>query len=132
VVIQGGDFRKMNSKRSLISTLLNLDYIYIFVNPKNGEVKLPENLKSQESVTLRLSRHFKGELKIEADHILAVLSFNSVYHACYLPYSCIWAVASPDGQTILWLEDAPESVKAESLTFNRSCKKQVSHLRRIK
>ncbi|MEM4380151.1 MAG: hypothetical protein QXL01_05660 [Thermoplasmatales archaeon] len=100
----------MNKKIETINNLLSFEYILVFINPKVEGTKLPDYLMDNDSVTLRISRFFKGSLELKDDRIEAVLKFNGIYYPCILPADSIWGAMTPTGQNVLWLESAPDGV----------------------
>ncbi len=110
----------MSKKIETIKTLLNCDHILVFINPRVKGVRLPQFLMQEESVTLKLSKYFQGELIIKDSEIQAVLKFNGLYQLCIIPEDSIWGAMTPDGQNILWLECSPESVKLQIFQGNEN------------
>lgn len=126
----------MSKKMDIIRTLLNCDHILVFVNPKTEGIRLPQYLLNEESVTLKLSKYFQGELVVADSLIQAVLKFNGVYYTCILPEHSIWGAMTPDGQSTIWLDCAPDPVKLQakqtSETESKNLHKSRPILKRVK
>jgi hypothetical protein len=56
------------------------------------------------TVTLKISRHFRGALLLHNSFIEAHLLFGDSYCECRVPYDAIWGVTSEFGDTTSWLE----------------------------
>lgn len=95
---------KTREKKKLIDSLLAGDHVLIHLGPQEPGVTLPVHLMSNHTVTLKLSRHFRGALTLHADHIETHLLFGQAYFQCRIPYEAIWGVTSENGETSSWLE----------------------------
>lgn len=98
------------SKQAVIERLLNFEYILAFINSSVPGVVLPEHIKNEPSLTLKLSYHFEGKMEVLEDRIEAVLRFKGQYFSCVLPLNSVWGISTPKGSNYLWMECAPESV----------------------
>jgi hypothetical protein len=56
------------------------------------------------TVTLKISRHFRGALLLHNSSMEAHLLFGDSYCECRIPYDAIWGVTSEYGETTSWLE----------------------------
>ncbi len=103
---------KTREKKKLIDSLLAGDHALIHLGPQEPGVTLPVHLMSNHTVTLKLSRHFRGTLILHADHIETHLLFGQAYFQCRIPYEAIWGVTSENGETTSWLEGFVDSGSA--------------------
>lgn len=115
---------KPESKKDILTRLLNFEYILVFVNTKSDGLIIPEYLKVEPTVTLKLSSHFEGKMEIFHDRVEAVLRFKGQYFPCTIPLNSIWGASTPKGSNYFWFESAPEIVlqaaekKGEVVTKN--------------
>jgi len=66
------------------------------------------------TVTLKISRHFRGALLLHIDHIEAHLLFGDNYCECHIPYEAVWGTTSESGETTSWLEGFDEQSRPET------------------
>ena len=93
-----------------IERLLEDEQVLVHVNPNADGVTIPNHLRDSRTVTLRLSRYFKGELFTDDEKVTAELLFGSSYFTCILPWSSIWGASSMREEEYLWPEAAPEDI----------------------
>ena len=96
--------------KSLTKLLDSDDYVLVHLNPKNKDLIVPDHLAQDPSVTLKLSRYFRGQLEINEDGISAELLFGGSYFTCSIPYDALWGCTSEQGENIIWPESTPEEV----------------------
>lgn len=97
-------------QKTTIERLLNDEQVLVHINPETPGVVLPEHLMESRTVTLRLSRFFKGALSLSTGGVIAELLFGPNYFTCVLPWSCIWGASSIRGQEYVWAESAPDEI----------------------
>jgi hypothetical protein len=97
-------------QKTTIERLLDDEQVLIHVNPSFPGVVIPSHLAENKTVTLRLSRYFKGEMLTDADKITAELLFGSAYITCVIPWGSIWGASSLQGDEYVWKEAAPEEI----------------------
>ncbi len=140
-------------QRTTIERLLEDEQVLVHVNPAAVGVELPPHLRDSRTVTLRLSRYFKGELFTDESKVIAELLFGSSYFSCVIPWKAIWGASSIRDEEFLWAEAAPPDIlelalaqqqrQATSKVAQRGehskqsagvagQKKSGSHLRRVK
>lgn len=140
-------------QRETIERLLDDEQVLVHINPAAPGVVLPSHLKDSRTVTLRLSRYFKGELYTDEAKVTAELLFGSSYFICVIPWNSIWGASSIREEEFIWPEVAPpdilelalaqqerqsagrthhtESPKANT-TRVEAPRRNVPHLRRVK
>jgi hypothetical protein len=62
------------------------------------------------TVTLRLSRFFKGRLSTDESEISAELLFGPEYFVCSIPWLSIWGASSIRGEEFVWAESTPPEI----------------------
>jgi stringent starvation protein B len=98
---------KSRQKRKGLERFLDGEYVLVQVIPSIKGVDLPPHLKVLPSVTLKLSRLFRGKMEIDNDKIVADLLFNGSYYTCIFPYAAIWSATGADNECIKWEEKSP-------------------------
>jgi len=100
-------FRTRQKQKLLDKLLMESDHILIQINPEFPGLVVPIHLTSQPTLTLKLSRLFRGDLRVEPTKIVAELVFGGSYHTCEIPMDAIWAVASSTGELFQWADCIP-------------------------
>lgn len=100
----------LKEKLDTINRLLEDDFVLIHLDSSIEGVVLPAHLYATPSVTLKLSRHFRGNMQLDIELIEAELLFGSNYFTCKIPLTAVWGVTSMKGANILWPESTPEEI----------------------
>ena len=131
--------RLNREKHNTILQLLEEEYLLLHLDGSVSGTQLPDYLINNPSVTLKISRLFRGELEVTSTGLTASLLFGNNYFDCIIPLSCIWGVTSVDGNNIIWPECTPEeilnSIESEAPKAKKSeskKKRHAPHLRRVK
>lgn len=95
---------------NLIRFLDSDEFVLVHVNPKNKDLVVPEYLTKDPSVTLKLSRYFRGKLEVGNEVVEVDLLFGGKYFTCVIPYDAIWGCTSEKGENVIWPESTPEEV----------------------
>ena len=96
-------------KHRVIDTLLENRFALIHLLPAEEGVDLPDHLCHQTSVSLKISRFFRGKIELLSDRIETDLLFGQTYYSCTIPYRAIWAASSNEGETTTWVPDQPNT-----------------------
>jgi hypothetical protein len=97
-------------QKTTIERLLDDEQVLVHINPATSGVIIPPHLSENRTVTLRLSRFFKGDLFIDEESVTAELLFGPEYFTCVLPWDSIWGASSIRGQEYIWAESAPDEI----------------------
>jgi hypothetical protein len=97
-------------QKTTIERLLDDEQVLVHINPASPGVSIPTHLSENRTVTLRLSRFFKGDLTIDDNKVTAELLFGPDYYTCVLPWDSIWGASSIRGQEFIWAEAAPDEI----------------------
>lgn len=130
-------------KHSTLTRLLEEEHALVHLDPSGEGVELPAHLMGGPTVTLKVSRLFRGSLKVEAERLVADLLFGDDYFTCVVPFAAVWGMTSAAGSNIMWPDDTPKEVReklVQPATPNRSETlesaadepKKRAHLRRVK
>lgn len=104
---------ELAQKKKCLDRFLEGDYLLAHLDARKTGVDLPDHLKGNPSVTLKLSYWFKGPLKIEDDKVVTELLFGETYHNCNIPLSAIWGLTSEKGERLLFPSSIPDELLAE-------------------
>jgi hypothetical protein len=119
----------------------------VHINPAFPGVTIPEYLLDNRTVTLRLSRYFKGRLSTNEHQITAELLFGPSYFVCSIPWGSIWGASSVRGEEFVWTEATPPDIlhlvlsqeersaeleRREGRPRLKTPRAAASHLRRVK
>jgi hypothetical protein len=139
-------------QKTTIERLLDDEQVLVHINPAAPGVSIPSHLSENRTVTLRLSRFFKGDLTIDDHKVSAELLFGPEYFTCVLPWESIWGASSIRGQEFIWAEAAPDEIlqmflaqrddrqasaqrssdRAVRQSSTSSTRRSAPHLRRVK
>ncbi len=139
--------RATANQATTISRLLNDEQVLVHINPNFPGVTIPEYLMDNRSVTLRLSRYFRGRLSTNENQITAELLFGPNYFVCEIPWGSIWGASSVRGEEFVWSEATPPDIlhlvlsqeerqaeleRREVRPRLKTPRAAASHLRRVK
>ncbi len=108
------------------------EYVLVHINPKAPDVIVPEQLALQPTVTLKLSRLFRGAMQVKTDRVEAELLFGSSYFKCVLPFNAIWGVTNYKNENFIWGQSAPGPQAAVQNEASEAPKPKAPFLRRVK
>ncbi len=112
------------------------DYALAHINTAAPGVKLPPHLCKNPSVTLKLSRLFRGGMELTHEKVVADLLFSGDYFTCVLPLPAIWGLTSEKGENLIWPESAPKEMLEEILaaapeTSGKTPEEQAGNTRKL-
>ena len=99
-------------KRETLERFLGDEHALVHVAPRGEGVVLPEHLTKNPTVTLKLSRYFRGKMEVHPYVVHAELLFGEEYFTCKVPFTSIWGMTSIRGQFLMWPESTPAEVLA--------------------
>lgn len=97
-------------KHEALNKGLEGEYVMVHVNTLNDLLVIPEHLKAKSTVTLKISRWFRGAMELYEDRIEAELVFNGGYFNCSIPLSAIWGITDAKGRNTVWPGASPPEV----------------------
>ncbi len=100
----------ISEKYSTLNKKLDDEYVLLHVNTADDLLSIPEHLKVKSSVTLKVSRWFRGAMELFEDRVDAELLFSGNYFSCSVPLRAIWGITAADGQHTVWPDAAPPDV----------------------
>jgi len=99
-----------HEKIKALDRLLFDDHVLVHMDGRYAGAVLPPHLKENPSVTLKLSRNFRGGIALEKTEIITNLLFSGTYVECKIPYEAIWGATSDKGKNTLWPESIPSDI----------------------
>ena len=116
-------------KPKAINRYLIDEYLLVHVNPQAAGTTLPAHLMSQITVTLKLSKLFRGGIAVEDDRIVTDLLFGEDYFTCIVPFTSIWGLTTMKGESMVWPESVPPHVKTQIEKAAADAKEQAKEMR---
>ncbi|MFN4895658.1 MAG: hypothetical protein ACK5GN_13200 [Pseudomonadota bacterium] len=144
ITIEG---KTQDSQQTTVERLLNDEQVLVHINPNFPGVVIPPYLIDNRTVTLRLSRYFKGRLSTNDREISAELLFGPSYFVCSIPWGSIWGASSVRGEEFVWTESTPPDIlhlvlsqeersaeieRREARPRIKTPRASAGHLRRVK
>src|SRR5690606_14484441 len=71
---------------------------------------VPQHLKDNPALTLKLSSLFQGKTTYDDNSITAFLKFSGDYFECSIPWKKIWGMTSNKEENTIWPEDLPREL----------------------
>ena len=120
-------------KKEVALALLEGSSVFIHLDPRNDEVRVPPWFKRQPRLVLQIGLNMPvpiPDLNLDEDSVSCTLSFNRSPHFCRIPWAAVFALVGEDGRGMLWPDDIPPEVAAEMQTAQQ--KQARSHLRAVR
>lgn len=111
------------NKIKLFTEWMKGDHVLIHLDARREDVRVPEHLKEQTALTLKMSYLFQGKTEHNEEGITSYLKFSGLYQECHIPWSSIWGITSADGEQVVWPEDTPKELLKSS--FIQHAEKQA-------
>jgi stringent starvation protein B len=99
-----------------MNALLERSSVYIHLDPRKDEVRVPPWFKKQPQLVLQVGLNMAvriPDLDIGEDAVSCTLSFNRSPFFCWVPWSAVFALVAEDGKGVLWPNDIPQEVAAQ-------------------
>lgn len=99
-----------------MNALLERSSVYIHLDPRKDEVRVPPWFKKQPQLVLQVGLNMNvpiRDLDIGDDAVSCTLSFNRAPFFCYVPWSAVFALVAEDHKGVLWPNDIPQEVAAQ-------------------
>ena len=100
----------IRERRQAIDTFLEDEYVLVHIDSRSANVNLPPHLMAHPSVTLKLSRLFRGAIELKVEQIETDLLFGDRYFSCVIPFAAIWGATNCDGNNVIWPESTPPEI----------------------
>ena len=109
---EGTEKDPLREKRETLERFLGDEHVLVHLTPQTEGVQVPVHLRENPTVTLKLSRYFRGQMNVTETEVTADLLFGSSYFECRIPFDAIWGLTSTRGQFLMWPSSAPAEVLA--------------------
>jgi stringent starvation protein B len=99
-----------------MNALLERSSVYIHLDPRKDEVRVPSWFKKQPQLVLQVGLNMAvriPDLDVGEDAVSCTLSFNRAPFFCWVPWSAVFALVAEDGKGVLWPNDIPQEVAAQ-------------------
>ncbi|MEZ4373155.1 MAG: ClpXP protease specificity-enhancing factor SspB [Polyangiaceae bacterium] len=104
-------------KKEVALALLQRSTVFIHLDPRREEVRVPPWFKKQPQLVLQIGLNMAvpiRDLEVDDEAISCTLSFNRTPHFCLMPWSAIYALVGEDGRGMVWPDDVPAEVAAQA------------------
>jgi stringent starvation protein B len=103
-------------KKDVILALLERSSVFIHLDPRHPDVRVPPWFKKQPQLVLQVGLNLAvriPDLDIGDEAVSCTLSFNRSPFFCYVPWSAVFGLMGEDGKGMLWPKDIPPEVAAQ-------------------
>jgi stringent starvation protein B len=103
-------------KKDVILALLERTSVFIHLDPRHPEVRVPPWFKNQPQLVLQVGLNLAvriPDLDVGDDAVSCTLSFNRSPFFCYVPWTAVFGLVGEDGKGMLWPKDIPPEVAAQ-------------------
>lgn len=104
-------------KKDVANALLERSSVFIHMDPRPDEVKVPPQFKKAPQLVLQIGLDMPipiPDLEVDDDGIRCTLSFSRTPFYCIVPWSAIYALVGDDGRGMVWPEDVPPEVAKQT------------------
>jgi len=105
-------------KKEVALALLERSSVYVHLDPRQGPVVVPSWFKKQPQLVLQVGLNMPvpiKDLRLDDDGMSCTLSFSRSPFFCVVPWSSVFAIIGcEDGRGMVWPDDVPAEVQAES------------------
>jgi stringent starvation protein B len=108
---------RLPPKKDVALALLESSTVFLHLDPRVEEVKVPPWFKRQPQLVLQIGLNMPvpiHDLNLDDAGVSCTLSFNRMPHFCHVPWKAIYALVAEDGRGMLWPEDIPPEVSAQA------------------
>jgi stringent starvation protein B len=108
-------------KKDVALALLERASVFIHLDPRDATVQVPSWFKRQPQLVLQVGLNMLvriPDLEVGEESISCTLSFNRAPHYCYVPWRAVYALVGEDGRGMVWPEDIPPEVAAQTQTLS--------------
>ncbi len=129
---------RLPPKKDVALALLESSSVFVHLDPRAEGVTVPPWFKKQPQLVLQIGLNMPvpiPDLSVDAEGVSCTLSFNRSPQFCNVPWKAIYALVGEDGRGMVWPEDVPPEVAAQSRATPaaepKTKKKKKPHLRAV-
>jgi stringent starvation protein B len=103
-------------KRDVARALLLKGTVFVHLDPRSDEVRVPSWLKRQPQLVLQVGLDMPvpiPDLRVDDAGVFGTLSFNRTSFTCSVPWEAVFAVVGDDGRGMVWPGSMPQEIAAE-------------------
>jgi Stringent starvation protein B len=103
-------------KRDVARALLLKGTVFVHLDPRSDDVRVPSWLKRQPQLVLQVGLDMPvpiPDLRVDDGGVFGTLSFNRTSFTCSVPWDAIFAVVGDDGRGMVWPGSMPQEIAAE-------------------
>lgn len=103
-------------KRDVARALLLKGTVFVHLDPRSEDVRVPNWLKRQPQLVLQVGLDMPvpiPDLRVDDGGVFGTLSFNRTSFTCSVPWDAIFAVVGDDGRGMVWPGSMPQEIAAE-------------------
>lgn len=104
-------------KKDVALALLEQSSVFIHLDPRDDAVRVPVSFKKQPQLVLQIGLNMPipiPDLEVGDDGVSCTLSFSRTPHACWIPWSSVFALVGDSGRGMVWPDDVPREVAAQA------------------
>lgn len=108
---------RLPPKKDVANALLEQSTIFVHLDPRSDEVKVPSWFKKQPQLVLQVGLNMAvriPDLDIGDEALSCTLSFNRSPHFCWIPWGAVFALVGENGRGMVWPDDVPKEVAAQA------------------
>ena|SRR5688500_5320138 len=128
---------RLPPKKDVALALLESSTVFVHLDPRADGVMVPPWFKKQPQLVLQIGLNMPvpiPDLSLDGDGVSCTLSFNRSPQFCNVPWKAIYALVGEDGRGMVWPDDVPPEVAAQTRVASgetKTKKKKKAHLRAV-
>lgn len=132
-----GTGERLPAKKDVMLALLENADVYIHLDPRRDNVRVPQWFKKQPHLVLQIGLNMPvaiTDLEVCDDSVSCTLSFNRSPFFCWIPWHAVYALVGSDNRAMVWPEDIPPEVAAQAAKAAAVAEQKVqkrAHLRAV-
>jgi stringent starvation protein B len=125
---------RLPPKKDVALALLESSSVFIHLDPRSEEVRVPPWFKKQPQLVLNVGLNMPvpiPDLNVDEDAVSCTLSFSRSPYYCFVPWTAVYALVGEDGRGMVWPDDVPPEVAAQLPGAPQKKPAQRAHLRSV-
>lgn len=129
---------RLPPKKDVALALLESSSVFVHLDPRADGVTVPPWFKKQPQLVLQIGLNMPvpiPDLSLDGDGVSCTLSFNRSPQFCNVPWKAIYALVGEDGRGMVWPDDVPPEVAAQTRVVaaegSKPKRKKKAHLRAV-
>jgi stringent starvation protein B len=117
---------RLPRKKDVAITLLEQASVFVHIDPRPEEVRVPPWFKRQPQLVLQIGLNMPvpiPDLDVSDHGLSCTLSFNRSPFHCQIPWGAVFALVGESGRGMVWPDDVPPEVAAQA---QKQAKPQLS------